>query len=668
MRQSAACKSLCRNSPRAAGTRCVSVDDRQDDGELLQSYLQLDASGRAPRFAQFQRTLHKLHKSGEAEAAMRWATSAVSPLLDYSSLMALRRFFSPTRSDEVRRKTAKRLAILGGPTTLQLRQLIELFLAGEGIAVEVYEADYGLFRQELLFDGSGLDDFGPDVILLATDARDVRLFPPIDASAADVARLADAELNAWEQLWERARARWNASLIQNNFAIPPHSIFGHLAARQPGSREHYLARLNQLLAAKAPESVLLHDLNSLAAEAGASNWFDPRYYYEFKMPCGPDCLPDYAYSVVALLRAHVGRSKKVLALDLDNTLWGGVVGDLGPGGIKLGQGSGEGEAFLAFQQFAKDLAHRGIILAVCSKNDADKAREPFEKRADMVLRLPDISAFVANWENKADNLRTIANQLAVNLDSLVFVDDNPAERALVRRFTPEVAVPDLPEDPAGYIAAVSRYRYFELTSFTQEDRSRSQFYADNARRETLKNDAPDLATFLRSLDMSMTVEPVTDLNIERATQLINKSNQFNLTTRRYSLAEIREKSTSPEWRTRTFSLRDQLGDNGLISVILLAKKGDDLVIETWVMSCRVLQRGVEQFTRNELVDLCRAENCDRLLGTFIPTAKNGMVSDLYGRLGFAQSSSDEGTTFWEFPVGDAVTALPHFIRREQPHG
>jgi FkbH-like protein len=643
------------------------VDDRQHDCETLQAYLQLDAPGRQSRFAAFRRTLQEMQKSGQGDEAARWAARAVSPLLDYSSLMALGRFVLGG-SGAGRPKTAKRLAILGGPTTLQLRQLIELFLAHEGIAVEVYEADYGLFRQEVLFDGSGLDAFAPDIIFLATDARDVRSFPPVDADESAAARLADAEIAGWEQLWERARSRWNAAVVQNNFALGPYSTFGHFASRHPAAREHYLGRLNRLLAEKAPGPVMLHDLNSLAAEAGASSWFDSRYYHEYKMPCGPDCLPAYAHSVAALLRAHLGRSKKVLALDLDNTLWGGVVGDVGAGGIKLGQGSGEGEAFLAFQQFAKDLARRGVILAVCSKNDQDKAREPFEKRADMVLRLSDISAFVANWENKADNLRSIADRLALGLDSFVFVDDNPAERALVRRFVPEVAVPDLPEDPAGYIAAVARHRYFELTSFTQEDRARSQFYADNARRDALKCEAPDLATFLRSLAMNMSVEPVTDLNIERATQLINKSNQFNLTTRRYSLAEIREISTSPDWQTRTFSLRDQLGDNGLISVLLLARRGSDLVIDTWVMSCRVLQRGVEQFVRNELVDLCRAANCERLLGTFIPTAKNGMVSDLYGRLGFAPSGADDGTTHWQLPVVNGVAALDHFIQRSKPHG
>jgi FkbH-like protein len=641
--------------------------DQTNDREALLSYLQLDAPGRKPLFAPFLQALQRLGRDEGTDAARTWAARAVSPLLDYSSLMGLRRFVIRTSADGGSPR-ATRLAILGGPTTIQLRQLIELFLAGEGLAAEIYEADYGLFRQEILSDGSGLDHFRPEIIFLATGARDVTQLPPIDADLATVEQSADAELGRWEKLWERAKSRWNATLVQNNFEISPYSVLGHFSLRHPASREHYLARLNGLIAEQAPSFVVLHDVNRLVAEAGASNWFEPRFYYEYKMPCGPECLPAYAHSVVSLLRALLGRSKKVLALDLDNTLWGGVVGDVGAGGIKLGQGSGEGEAFLAFQQFAKDLSQRGIVLAVCSKNDPEKAREPFEKRGDMVLKMSDISAFVANWDNKADNLRRIADHLALNLDAIVFVDDNPAERALVRRFVPEVSVPDMPDDPSGFIAAVARHRYFEMTTLTREDSARARYYSDNARRQELMTTAPDLESFLSSLDMRMAVEPITELNIERATQLINKSNQFNLTTRRYTLAEIREISSSTEWQTRTFSLRDQLGDNGLIGVILLRKQAKDLEIDTWVMSCRVLQRGVEQFARNELVDLCRSENCVRLAGTFIPTSKNGLVVELYERLGFSQTDSNGGQTFWELRMTDDLPPLSHFIRRETAHG
>jgi FkbH-like protein len=633
--------------------------------ETLLSYIQLDAPARAPRFAEFVGAVKKVAVTEGPEAARIWVCRAASPLLDYSSAMKLRRLLTGEDSTS---GPIVRLAILGGPTTIQLRQLIELFLAGEGIAARIYEADYGLFRQEILASGSGLDAFGPEIIFLATGARDVGRLPPIDADSKAVQQFAEAELADWTRLWEMAQSRWNATLIQNNFESSPDRVLGHYAIRHPAARENYLGRLNRMLAELAPPFVVLHDLNGLAADAGAESWFDPRFYHEFKMPCGAECLPGYAHSIVSLLRSIRGRSKKVLALDLDNTLWGGVVGDVGPGGIKIGQGSGEGEAFLAFQQYAKQLSQRGIVLAVCSKNDPEKAREPFDKRGDMVLKMSDISAFVANWENKADNLRLIAQRLELNLDSMVFVDDNPAERALVRRFCPQVSVPDLPDDPAGYIAAIARHRYFETTSFTREDSARARYYSENSRRQELAAGAPDLESFLASLRMKMKVEPINELNIERSTQLINKSNQFNLTTRRYTLAEIRELVANPDWRTRTFSLRDDLGDNGLISVILLKKQADALAIDTWVMSCRVLQRGVEQFARNELVELCAAAGCARLLGTFIPTAKNGLVIDHYAKLGFAPGCPDGEQTFWELPIDGAVTPLPHFIEKEASVG
>jgi FkbH-like protein len=633
------------------------------DQELLQSYLQLDATARRPKFGDFLGALKRLAAEDSPSVAQSWAARAVSPLLDYSSLMKLRRFL-PVDGHEGKSGRVVRLAILGGPTTIQLRQFIEVFLAGEGLAAEIYEAEYGLFRQEILTPGSGLDAFGPEVVFVATGARDVTRLSPIDADGATVGQFADKELADWMQLWETARSRWNATVIQNNFDPSPERILGHYTLRHPAARENYLDRLNRMFAEAAPSFVVLHDLNAVSAESGAASWFDPRFYHEFKMPCGAECLPAYAYSIVSLLRSLLGRSKKVLALDLDNTLWGGVVGDVGPGGIKFGQGSGEGEAFLAFQRYAKELSKRGIVLAVCSKNDPEKAREPFEKRDDMVLRLPDISAFVANWNNKADNLRAIAERLELGLDSIVFVDDNPAERAIVRRFVPQVAVPDLPEDPSGYITAVARHRYFETTSFTQEDSARARYYSENSRRKELAAAAPDLESFLGSLHMKMKVEPVNELNIERSTQLVNKSNQFNLTTRRYTLAEMRSMVSSSEWQTRTFSLRDELGDNGLISVILLKKQGDAFAIDTWVMSCRVLQRGVEQFARNELVELCRAEGCSRLLGTYIPTAKNSLVVDHYAKLGFSAAGSDGGETFWQLPVEQA-SALAHYIEKDE---
>jgi FkbH-like protein len=642
----------------------VAEDQRATDA--ICAYLQADVAARASGFDPFLDALTSLAEDDEDEARS-WGRRAVSPLLDYSSLLELRRFVLPAKAARGSTK-ALRLAILGGPTTNQLRRLIELFLAGEGIEVEIHEADYGLFRQEILTPGSGLDAFRPEIVFLATSARDVGRVPLIDMDEEAVCRMAAAEVADWVRLWETVHGKWNAAVLQNNFEIMPGGALGHYALRHAAARQNYLERLNRLLVQSAPSYVVFHDLRGLAAEAGARAWFDPRFYLEFKMPCGSECLATYGHSVACLVRAIVGRSKKVVVLDLDNTLWGGEVGDLGPGGIRLGQGSGEGEAFLDFQRYLKELRDRGVLLAVCSKNDEDKAREPFEQRADMILKLSDISCFVANWENKADNLRSIARRLDLKLDSFVFVDDRPAERAVVRRLLPEVAVPDLPADPSGYIQALAMHRYTETVAFTREDLSRAQYYAENARREELASRFSDIRSFLASLGMRMKVEPVNALNIERATQLINKSNQFNLTTRRYTLAQMHEMAAAGDWRTLTFSLRDNLGDNGLIGVVLLRKAEKSLIVDTWVMSCRVLQRGVEQFARNELVELARKEGCDRIVGTYIPTAKNALVKDHFASLGFEPLGAEGEQTSWSLSIHDLVEPLAHYIERDAAHG
>ncbi len=635
--------------------------------ERFQAYLQADAPARAGQFPEFVKALGEVAAEQGAAAASPWAGRAVGPQLDYSSLMKLRKFLPPSR-DAQPAPAPRRIAVLGGPTTIQLRQLIEVFLAAERLPVEIYESEYGLFRQEILTPGSALDQFAPQVVFVATSVRDVSRLPDLNEDDPSVARMAEEEIAAWDQLWRTANTRWNATLLQNNFETPPGDVLGHYGVRHPAARKNYVHRLNGLMAQQAPAYVVLHDLHDLAAEAGAHRWFDPRFYFEFKMPCGAECLVSYAHSVVSLLRGVLGRSKKVVVVDLDNTLWGGVVGDVGPGGIKLGQGSGEGEAFLAFQRYLKELQQRGVVLAVCSKNNDQQAREPFQQRDEMVLKLSDFSCFVANYNTKADNLRRIAERLDLKLDSFVFVDDNPAERAIVRRYVPEVAVPDLPEDPAGYIRALAEQRYFETASLTREDAARTRYYSENAQRRELAAQAADLDSFLESLGMRMTVSPIDDMNVERAAQLLNKSNQFNLTTRRYTLAEVRQMAGSPQWRTLTFRLRDTLGDNGLISVILVRPEGDSLNVDTWVMSCRVLQRGVEQCARNELVALARREGCRRILGTYIPTAKNALVKDHYAKLGFTPAGADGETTFWSLEVGGEISPLTHHIQYEHSHG
>lgn len=639
------------------------AERKDSDAAIIESYLQSDAAVRAQMFPEFLRCVRNSSGAENGRHAAVAARRAVSLELDYTSLLKLGRVLRSLPDDSPTEKL--RLAVLGGPTTLQLVELLRVFLRGAGIAVEIYEGEYGLFRQEILTPGSGLDAFQPKIIFLATNARDVMNVPALGASREEVARKLDEEFSNWSQLWKLAHDRWGASIIQNGFELGPWNTMGHYALRHPASRENYIEQLNRRFAEQAPAYVALHDVRTLALQAGAAEWFDPRFYFEAKMPCGPEPLVPYAHSVASVILAMLGRSKKVLVLDLDNTLWGGVVGDAGVGGIEYGQGSAQGEAFVQFQEYAKALREQGILLAVCSKNDDAMARAPFEQREDMVLKLADFSCFIANWQNKADNLREIAKRLNLGLDSFVFVDDNPAERALVRRFVPEVAVPALPEDPSGYIPAIARHRYFEIIHWSKEDAQRTEYYAGDTRRMELAAASPDLDTFLASLEMCARVESVNRNNIERVTQLVNKSNQFNLTTRRRTLAEIERIAGDPAWATLTVALRDKLGDNGLISVIFLKDEDQELLVDTWVMSCRVLQRGVEQLALEELLRICRQRGRDRLKGVYIPTERNGMVRDLLRSLGFSPAGGDGSATAWVLDIKSPLAPARLHIQVER---
>ena len=627
--------------------------------EALEAYIQADAPIRAGLFKDFTARMKALAVADPALAA-EWARRAVSVDLDYSSHLALRKIMA-----RVPIQTAEpvRIAVLGGPTTSQFVWLFQNFLEAQGIAAKIFEGEYGVFRQSILIPDASLDEFRPQVVFLAVNSRDVPEIPAPMMDPQAATRWIEEEAAQWRHLWEVANQRWGAQLIQNLFEVPPWGVLGHYANRLPASREQLIGRLNHALLDKAPGHVVFHDLQMLALEAGADRWFDSRFYHDAKMPCAPECLPGYAHSVASLVLALKGKSKKVLVLDLDNTLWGGVVGDDGIGGIRIGQGGAEGESYLAFQKYAKRLSKRGILLAACSKNDEQNAREPFEKLDEMVLKLEDFSSFHANWNNKADNLRAIAAELNLGLDSLVFVDDNPAERALVRRCLPQVAVPDMPLDPAEYVHALARHRYFELVALTDEDVRRSDYYRQNQRRQQLAAAHADMDSFWKSLDMEARVEAIGEANGERSTQLINKSNQFNLTTRRYTLAQIKQIAESKDWATLTISLRDKLGDNGLISVLLAERQGPDLVIDTWVMSCRVLQRGVERLALDMLFRAARERACARLVGRYVPTPKNHMVSSHYADLGFERTDGAAGgETVWAIPVPEKDAEPRHHIR------
>ncbi len=437
--------------------------------------------------------------------------------------------------------------------------------------------------------------------------------------------------------------------------------------RHPASLGRYIAGVNLALQDVAPPFVTLHDVDHLSASAGRWAWGDERFYYHAKLPCAPEFLVPYAHSLASLIAAQAGHARKCLVLDLDNTIWGGVIGDDGIGGIRLGQGDAEGEAFLALQHYARDLSRRGVILAVCSKNNEATAREAFEKHSEMVLRLNDIACFTCNWDDKATNLRRIAKHLDIGLNAMVFVDDNPVERALIRQELPEVAVPELPDDPAGYIQAIERHAYFQTLSVGAEDLRRTGMYQANAMRQQAQGASGNIDDFLASLAMKAKVEPVNEANLERVAQLIARSNQFNLTTRRHSAAAVLAMARDPRWITRAFTLIDRFGDNGLISVILAKIDDAKLVIDTWLMSCRVLRRGVEAFALNELCAAAREHHLQAIIGEYVPTPKNALVKDHYPNLGFVPASAEgDGHAFYRLELAN-TQPLPNFVSRIPTH-
>ncbi len=535
-----------------------------------------------------------------------------------------------------------RLALLGSATMAHLHSAIRVAGLRRGMWIDTYENEYGQYRQELSDPQSGLHGFEPTAVLLALDAHYLTagVTAAMDRAAADAAL--DEAMGRLRETWAVARRAFRCPLIQQT-TLPVHPpVLGANEHQLPGSRARFVARLNAALRDLAEqEGVDLLTLDDRAAHDGIASWHDPALWHRSKQEVTPLAAPMYGELVARLLAAKQGRSAKCLVLDLDNTLWGGVVGDEGVEGIVVGQGSALGEAYVAFQEYCRELVRRGVILAVCSKNDEANALEPFDRHPDMVLKRGDIACFVANWSDKAANIRQIAHELNIGLDSLVFVDDNPFERNLVRQELPMVAVPEVGEDPTSYAQAIADAGYFEGLSVTEEDRERTGQYHGNRAREALKGSATDLNSYLRGLEMQLIWRRFDRVGLQRIVQLINKSNQFNLTTRRYTEADVLAVMDDPDAFGLQLRLTDRFGDNGVIAIVIGRQQaGGDLAIDTWLMSCRVLGRQVEPTTLNLIAAEAKRLGARRLVGEYIPTKKNAMVKDHYARLGFTVSETD----------------------------
>lgn len=535
-----------------------------------------------------------------------------------------------------------RLAILGTCTTTHLIPAIRVGGLRRGIAIEAFEPPFGTWPQALSDPGSDLYGFAPTAILFCLDAHHVTagLRADMDDAAAETELAAVTE--RIRSGWRQARAAFGCPILQQAI-LPIHKpLLGCNEHRLAGSRAGFVVRLNAALRVMADAEGV--DILAVDTRDGIARAFDPGLWYRAKQEITLPAAPLFGDLVGRWLAAIQGKSFKCLVLDLDNTLWGGVIGDDGIEGIAIGQGTPLGEAHAAIQAYARDLARRGVILAVCSKNDLANALEPFDRHPDMVLRRDDIACLVANWSDKPTNLRAIAEALNIGLDAMVFADDNPFERDLVRRELPMVAVPELGDDPAHYAAIIAEAGYFDTRHLTQEDRERTGLYQANQAREAWKGATTDLDAYLRGLEMRLVWRRFDTIGVPRIAQLINKSNQFNLTSRRYTEQGVRAVMDDPGAFGLQLRLLDRFGDNGVIAILIGRLTGNDAVtIDTWLMSCRVLGRQVERATLDLAVEQARALGASRLVGVHVPTAKNGMVRDHYRNLGFhVNAASPDG--------------------------
>jgi FkbH-like protein len=526
----------------------------------------------------------------------------------------------------------KKLALLGDTATQFLKVAIKGMGAVKALNLDIWEADFNQVERQVFDPSSELHEAGADYVVVFQSTH--KLLEKFSRSGpAGHGTLADDRLNFVKALCGSV----NGKIIYFNYPEIDDTVFGSYANKVSSSFTYQLRKLNMGLMdiASANPNFFVCDIAALQNKYGRDYMFDTSIYMNTEMVLSLDILPLVASRTLDIICAIEGKFKKCVILDLDNTVWGGIVGDDGWENVQVGHGLGIGKAFTEFQEWVKKLKERGIILAVCSKNDEANAKAPFEKNPEMVLKLEDIAVFVANWENKADNIRRIQHILNIGFDSMVFLDDNPFERNLVRQNIPDITVPELPEDPGEYLEYLYSLNLFETASFSQMDAQRTEQYQVEAKRSAFQSSFTNEAEFLKSLNMTSEVRPFDSFNTARVAQLSQRSNQFNLRTVRYTEAEIAAVGKDENALGLSFTLVDQFGDNGLICAIILRRQNDaNLFIDTWFMSCRVLKRGMENFTLNTIVAYAKEKGYKYLIGEYLPTSKNKMVEKHYPNLGF----------------------------------
>lgn len=604
-------------------------------------------------------------RPAEALRELHSRTRQTTDYAIYAKLCRLRNKIRISLPDESRAKDLK-LAILSGSTTGFLEQPLVLELETLGISARLHCSDYNTYVSEMLDPGSDTVAFAPDAALFLMTPFNIPDWPDVGDSPERVDGLARGVCEHWLGLCARLHEHCQCEIIISNLHMLATRQAGNLGSRLAWEHNSYLRKINAGLSDRALEYVHILDVDMLASVHGITHWFDIRYWHHSKQPVAFECLVPYVRNVAAIIGGLYGRTAKCVVVDLDNTLWGGVVGDDGVEGIKIGEGDAVSEAYKSFQEYLLGLKKRGVLLAVCSKNDEVNALAPFDTLPDMVLKRDDFVAFRANWEPKPENLERIARELNIGLDALVFVDDNPAEREHVRQALPQVKVLELSDDPSEYVLALDQCGWLEPVRLTDEDRLKTEQYRNNARRSELESSHTDYGDYLASLLQEATIQPFQARDLDRITQLINKTNQFNLTTQRLSRSEVEAMMTAQDRFNVSVRLKDRFGDNGLISVLSGELRDGVLRLDLWLMSCRVFKRGVEHLLANYLFEKAAELGVNTVIGTYRPTEKNRLVENFYAELGFSQQQvAEESESIWAMPVGHYRPIPVHITLTEQ---
>lgn len=587
---------------------------------------------------------------------------------DAEYILKKKKSIKKTLLNEPTKRIKKKIAILGGSTTNDVKLMLELFLLNYGIEPEFYESEYNQYYEDAMFPNKELDNFEPDIIYIHTSNRNISAFPQFADSAEEIEIILDNEMARYKSMWDRLETKYHSPIIQNNFELPAYRLLGNRDAYDLHGKVYFISRLNMEFSryAQTHDSFYINDINYLSASYGLDKWSDSFYWHMYKYACAVPAIPYLSFNIAKIIKSIYGKNKKGLVLDLDNTLWGGVIGDDGVENISIGMETSVGQAFYEFQSYVKEHSKIGILLNINSKNDYQNAIEGL-KRPDSVLQEDDFVVIKANWENKDINFKQIADELNLLPESLVFIDDNPAEREIVKSEFPEVSTPII-SNVEEYISIIDKSGFFEATNLSTDDLNRTEMYKENAQRNKFQSSFASYNDYLLSLDMHAVIRPFEDIYISRIAQLINKSNQFNLTTKRYSQAEVQQIAENNDYYTLYGKLSDKFGDNGIVSVVICKKEAQELQIELLLMSCRVLKRDMEYAMMDALISYCIAENIPYIRGYYYPTAKNAMVRDFYQLQGFTKVSEDtDGNTEWILEISNRMEQKNKVIEVESQH-